>query len=287
MCSLHSNRSIQPPPPSPLPHGYKHVISTQLQKLISHYFSVIVREGNCNNHNGVIALGLMLLPGRTEGVQIYAPSCTHIHLLNHAPSSTRVHLLYTFSCILSLVTPSLRSPISSPSSLLTLVLSLTPSTHTSSTLTSFHFLTFSSRLCYVLCVIDSCVMASVLIFQELSESTSADSNPTPSTTTGLGASNSTILDHSSTSPGPGASPGLGPDASTSPGASPSPVVNPNSSTSLGVKPRVHALVGWVGDCKVVLSEHMGQATCLTTDHKPDDPVESARIEKGKHWFIDN
>ena len=113
MCSLHSNRSIPPSPPSLLPPGYKHVISTQLQKLTSHYFSVIVREGNCNNHNGVIALGLMLLPGRTEGVQIYAPSYTHIHLLNHAPSSTRVHLVkHPLSCyILSLVTSSLRLPI--------------------------------------------------------------------------------------------------------------------------------------------------------------------------------
>ena len=83
-------------------------------------------------------------------------------------------------------------------------------------------------------------MASVLIFQELP----TQASPCPASA------------DASTPPSPG------------PGPSPCPPAV------------VHALVGWVGDCKVVLSERMGQATCLTTDHKPDDPVESARIEKG-------
>ena len=39
------------------------------------------------------------------------------------------------------------------------------------------------------------------------------------------------------------------------------------------------LVGWVGDCRVVLSEHAGQARLLTLDHNPKDPREKERVEK--------
>ena len=66
----------------------------------------------------------------------------------------------------------------------------------------------------------------------------------------------------------------------SPCPAPAGVSPPSPSPSPSSGSQVHALVGWVGDCKVVLSERMGQAKCLTTDHKPDDPEESARIEKG-------
>jgi len=40
------------------------------------------------------------------------------------------------------------------------------------------------------------------------------------------------------------------------------------------------LVGWVGDCRVVVSGGGGRARALTTDHTPERPSELARVTAG-------
>ena len=60
---------------------------------------------------------------------------------------------------------------------------------------------------------------------------------------------------------------------------PSSAPGSDGSNSSNSNPR-RLLVGWVGDCRVVVAGGGGRARALTTDHTPEQPSELARVTAG-------